>query len=157
LLAHRRARDELDIAKRNFALAASRAKLTRRLFKLGRENNFSVTDAETAFIRSENRLFVAQSESVNSGYRLMRALGTLVESPAYLKPIGVYSQRNNTRKDRTIRCLGKLSRSTGIQHRIYNNVRFSRDRHNHTYCPRGGQGKKGRRTGALKKLSSLLN
>ena len=93
LLAHRRARDELDIAKRNFELAASRAKLTRRLFKLGRENNFSVTDAETSFIRSENRLFVAQSESVNSGYRLMRALGTLVESPAYLKPIGVYNQQ----------------------------------------------------------------
>ncbi len=89
LLAHRRATQELDIAKRNFELAASRAKLTRRLFTLGRENNFSVTDAETAFIRSENRLFLAQSESVNSGYRLMRALGTLVESPAYLRPINI--------------------------------------------------------------------
>ncbi len=86
LLAHRRARAELDIAKRNFGLADSRAKLTRRLFKLGRENNFAVTDAETSFIRSESRLFLAQSESVNSGYRLMRALGTLVESPAHLKP-----------------------------------------------------------------------
>lgn len=86
LLAHRRARQELDIAARNFELAASRAKLTRRLFELGRENNFSVTDAETAFIQSENRLFFARSESVNSGYRLMRALGTLVESPQSLKP-----------------------------------------------------------------------
>lgn len=86
LLAHRRARQELDIARRNFELAASRAKLTRRLFELGRENNFSVTDAETAFIQSENRLFLARSESVNSGYRLMRALGTLVESPQSLKP-----------------------------------------------------------------------
>jgi len=93
LLAHRRAREELGIAKRNFSLAASRAKLTRRLFKLGRENNFSVTDAETAFIRSENRLFLARSESVNSGYRLMRALGTLVESPANLKPTGIYSKQ----------------------------------------------------------------
>jgi len=93
LLAHRRAREELGIAKRNFSLAASRAKLTRRLFKLGRENNFSVTDAETAFIRSENRLFLARSESVNSGYRLMRVLGTLVESPENLKPTGIYSQQ----------------------------------------------------------------
>ena len=90
LLAHRRAREELDIATQNFGLAASRAKLTRRLFELGRENNFSVTDAETAFIQSENRLFLAQSESVNSGYRLMRALGTLVESPAHLKPKSSY-------------------------------------------------------------------
>ena len=90
LLAHRRARKELDIATQNFGLAASRAKLTRRLFELGRENNFSVTDAETAFIRSENQLFLAQSESVNSGYRLMRALGTLVESPANLKPTSNY-------------------------------------------------------------------
>jgi outer membrane protein TolC len=86
LLAHRRAREELDIARRNFDLAASRAKLTRRLFELGRENNFSVTDAETALVLSEHRLFLARSESVNSGYRLMRALGTLVESPQYLKP-----------------------------------------------------------------------
>ena len=91
LLAHRRARQELDIATRNFGLAASRAQLTRRLFELGREDNFSVTDAETAFIRSENQLFLAQSESVNSGYRLMRALGTLVESPANLKPNSSYS------------------------------------------------------------------
>ena len=86
LLAHRRAREELNIAKRNFELAASRSKLTQRLFELGRENNFSVTDAESAFIQSEHRLFLARSESVNSGYRLMRALGTLVESPAHLKP-----------------------------------------------------------------------
>lgn len=86
LLAHRRARQELDIASRNHELAMSRAKLTRRLFELGRENNFSVTDAETALIQSEYRLFLARSESVNSGYRLMRALGTLVESPQYLKP-----------------------------------------------------------------------
>ncbi len=93
LLAHRRARQELNIATRNFGLAESRAKLTRRLFTLGREDNFSVTDAETAFVRSENQLFLAQSESVNSGYRLMRALGTLVESPANLKPKGIYSHQ----------------------------------------------------------------
>ena len=93
LLAYRRAVEQLDIAERNFDLATSRAELTRRLFELGRENNFSVTDAETAFVRSEQLLYLAQSESVNSGYRLMRALGTLVESPTYLKPIGVYSQQ----------------------------------------------------------------
>jgi len=91
LLAYRRALEELEIAKRNFGLASSRAELTRRLFELDRENNFSVTDAETAFIRSENLLFIARSESVNSGYRLMRALGTLVEAPASLKPAGIYS------------------------------------------------------------------
>jgi outer membrane protein TolC len=91
LLAYRRAVEQLDIAERNFDLATSRAELTRRLFELGRENNFSVTDAETAFVHSEHVLFLAQSESVNSGYRLMRALGTLVESPASLKPRGKYS------------------------------------------------------------------
>jgi len=91
LLAYRRAVEQLDIAERNFDLATSRAELTRRLFELGRENNFSVTDAETAFVHSEHSLFLAQSESVNSGYRLMRAMGTLVESPASLKPRGKYS------------------------------------------------------------------
>jgi len=91
LLAYRRAVEQLGIAERNFGLATSRAELTRRLYELGRENNFSVTDAETAFVHSEHLLFLAQSESVNSGYRLMRALGTLVESPASLKPRGKYS------------------------------------------------------------------
>lgn len=91
LLAYRRAIEELDIAERNFDLAASRAELTRRLFTLGRVDNFSVTDAETAFIQSESRLFLAQSESTNSGYRLMRAMGTLVETPGYLKPNRAYS------------------------------------------------------------------
>jgi outer membrane protein TolC len=90
LLAHRRAVEELDIATQNFGLATSRAKLTRRLFELGREDNFSVTDAETSLVRSENRMFLAQSESVNSGYRLMRALGTLVEAPVSLKPESSY-------------------------------------------------------------------
>ncbi|MCZ6619184.1 MAG: TolC family protein, partial [Gammaproteobacteria bacterium] len=86
-LAYRRAQAEVKIANRNFDLAAARGKLARRLFEFGRGDNFSVTDAETAFLQAERQLLLARAEASISGYRLFRALGTLIEVPQELKPV----------------------------------------------------------------------
>ena len=86
LLAYRRTLAEVKIAEKNFELAVARAKLARRLFELGRGDNFSVTDAEEAFLQAENRLFTTRPEALVSGYRLSRSLGTLIESPRGLRP-----------------------------------------------------------------------
>lgn len=86
LLAYRRAQAELKIADRNLDLAARRAKLARRLFALGRADNFSVTDAEVAYLQADNRLLSTRTEASISGYRLSRVLGTLVETPEPLRP-----------------------------------------------------------------------
>ncbi len=89
LLVYKRTQSELKIATRNLSLASSRAKLARRLFELGRGDNFSVTDAEEAFLQAENQLFSAQEEASLAGYRLSYILGTLIESPEVLKPISI--------------------------------------------------------------------
>ncbi|MEE8575351.1 MAG: TolC family protein [Thermodesulfobacteriota bacterium] len=92
LLKYRRASTEVKIAERNFELARGRAKLARRLFELGRGDNFTVTDAEEAYLRAENQLFSARSEVSISNYRLFRTLGTLVEIPEELRPKRVKRQ-----------------------------------------------------------------
>ncbi|MBU0679642.1 MAG: TolC family protein [Verrucomicrobia bacterium] len=86
LSAHLRARTDLEIARRNQELAANRAKLARRLFEIGRGDNFSATDAEQAYIQAEIQLLSAKAEASISAYSLLRALGTLVEHPDDLKP-----------------------------------------------------------------------
>ncbi len=83
---YRRVICEAEIAARNFDLANSRAKLARRLFDLGRGDNFSVTDSENAYLDAENRLLLAQSEISVNAFRIRRALGTLIETPKVMKP-----------------------------------------------------------------------
>lgn len=84
---YRRARTEVAIAKRNAKLAEGRAELSRRLFRLGRGDNFSVTDAEEAFAQAQTQLLTARAEVTLAGYRLKRTLGTLIEYPQNLKPV----------------------------------------------------------------------
>ncbi|MEK6691171.1 MAG: TolC family protein [Nitrospirota bacterium] len=86
LQAYRRAREELKIAEKNFKLAEGRSKLARRLFELGRGDNFSVTDAEEAYLQAENQLLSARAEETISGYRLFQTMGTVIETPEELKP-----------------------------------------------------------------------
>ncbi len=86
LAAYQRAQTEKTIAARNLKLAENRAELARRLFKAGRGDHFEVTDAEDAFVEARNQWLNAESEASLSGYRVMRTLGTLVESPDGLKP-----------------------------------------------------------------------
>jgi outer membrane protein TolC len=86
LMSCRSAHQELDIARRNLELAEGRAKLARQMFRLGRGDNFSVTDAEESLLDAENALNDAQSNWILSGYRLRLELGTLQDTPDDLKP-----------------------------------------------------------------------
>lgn len=84
--AYQRAMGDLKIAERNFTLAASRARLARRLFELGRGDNFSVTDAEEALTRAEDDLLTTRADASVAGYKMMRTMGTLIQFPDDLKP-----------------------------------------------------------------------
>jgi len=84
----RRTRSEAAIQKRNYQLATDRVTLARRLYEAGRVDNFSVTDAEDAFIKAEIQLLEARSAFVLSGYQLLNQMGTLLEVPGNLKPNG---------------------------------------------------------------------
>ena len=86
LLAYKRGMNELKIARRNFELAKARAVLARKMFELGRADNFSVTDAEIAYLSAENQLLQSETDTTLVGYRLRQALGTLLEIPSDLLP-----------------------------------------------------------------------
>lgn len=86
ITAYRRSLGDLKIAERNLRLAQSRARLARRLFELGRGDNFSVTDAEEALTEAEDQVYAARASASISGYRLLRTMGTLVQYPDDLKP-----------------------------------------------------------------------
>lgn len=83
---YQQARGELGIANRNFDLAERRARLARRLFEVGRGDSFSVSDAEDAVTDAEDQLRAARSAASIAGYRLLRSLGTLTETPGDLRP-----------------------------------------------------------------------
>jgi outer membrane protein TolC len=86
LLAYKRGMSELKIANRNFELAKARAVLARKMFELGRADNFSVTDAEMAYLSAENQLLQSETDTTLAGYRLRQTLGTLLETPSDLLP-----------------------------------------------------------------------
>jgi outer membrane protein TolC len=86
LLAQRRIQAELKIAEQNFKLAESRSRLARRLFALGRGENFPVTDAEEAYLLAEKQWLSAQADANMANYKLFYIMGTLVEVPKDLKP-----------------------------------------------------------------------
>ena len=86
LLAFERAKSEVNIAEKNLAAAKNRVRLARRLFEVGRSDNFSVTDAEEAYRTAENTFFSAKAEASAAAYRLLRVLGSLIEYPEDLKP-----------------------------------------------------------------------
>lgn len=84
--AYRQARAEFVIAGRNYASAQSRADLARRLFEMGRGDNFAAADAENAFVEAESALLASRASVCVSGYHLLRMMGTLTEPPESLKP-----------------------------------------------------------------------
>ena len=53
---------------------------------MGRADNFTVADAENGLLGAENDLLTARAALSVSTYRLLRTLGTLIESPEDLKP-----------------------------------------------------------------------
>lgn len=84
--AYRQVRTEFAIAGRNYAAAQSRAELARRLFEMGRGDNFAVSDAENAFVEAESSLLSTRAMICVTGYNLLRVMGTLTETPESLKP-----------------------------------------------------------------------
>ncbi len=86
LLAHDRAQAEILFAQRNLHLAESRATLARKLFEIGRGDNFSATDAESALQQAQSQMLSAQAGASIAAYRLLRAMGALLECPDDLKP-----------------------------------------------------------------------
>jgi len=84
--AYRQVRAEFTIAGRNFEAAQSRAELARRLFEMGRGDNFAVSDAENAFVETESTLLSIRARICVTGYNLLRIMGTLTEAPESLKP-----------------------------------------------------------------------
>lgn len=96
LLSYERARKQVVYAERNHVLARDRARLTLRLFNLGRETSFNVTDAETQLLDAETRMLASRADVSIQAYRLLRVLGTLVESPEDLRPATINLTMNNS-------------------------------------------------------------
>ena len=84
--AYRQVRAEFAIAGRNYEAAQARAELARRLFEMGRGDNFTVSDAENAFVEAESTLLSTRANICVAGYTLLRTTGTLTEAPPSLKP-----------------------------------------------------------------------
>jgi outer membrane protein TolC len=84
--AYRQVRAEFTIAGRNYEAAQSRAELARRLFEMGRGDNFAVSDAENAFVEAESTLLSTRARICIAGYNLFRIMGILTEAPLSLKP-----------------------------------------------------------------------
>jgi outer membrane protein TolC len=86
LLTYARAAQQVEFAGRNLRLATDRARLARRLFEIGRSDNFTVTDAESELLQAESEMLRSEAETNIAAYRLKRTTGTLLESPDDLRP-----------------------------------------------------------------------
>ncbi|HMO51818.1 MAG TPA: TolC family protein [Kiritimatiellia bacterium] len=84
--AYQRAAVNYRIALRNTDLAWKRLELAESMFRMGRGDNFSVTDAEAAHAAAVTSELAARAEASLSGYRLLYVLGRLLDTPHELKP-----------------------------------------------------------------------
>lgn len=90
--AYRRALTTLQINARSTTLAKKRLDLAANLFEIGEGDNFTVTDAEDAYLSAQNSFFDSRAEASLAGYRLLRVLGTLVAYPEELKPNEIHEE-----------------------------------------------------------------
>lgn len=82
---YHRSRTNHRIATRNRELADKRLELAEALFRMGRGDAFSLSDAEDAHAQAISAELTARSEASLAAFRLLRALGTLIEVPEDLK------------------------------------------------------------------------
>ena len=87
--AYRRSIADWHIKERNAALASKRFELAEAYFRLGKGDNFSVTDAEASWLEAESALLDARAEASLTGYRLLRGMGLLLPHDASLKPFAL--------------------------------------------------------------------
>lgn len=85
LSACRQTESEQTLAQRNLEIASQRANLAQRLYDKGRVDSTSTTDAEIELLEARTKLLDTRAEAVIAGYRLLRMMGMLVESPPELK------------------------------------------------------------------------
>lgn len=85
--AHRQAIAKARMAARNLALAAGRTTLARQRFSLDHSGDTAVADAESALLAATLSDLAAKADVSITAYELSRAMGTIVESPAELKPL----------------------------------------------------------------------
>ncbi len=86
MLAYRRSRADIGTLEANLENARARLELSRRLFETGRADNFSVTDAEEAFLDAQSDLLTGRADASLAAYDLLHTLGVLIEVPESLKP-----------------------------------------------------------------------
>src|SRR5690606_38398061 len=86
MLAYRRARADLATFESNLDHASARLELARRLFESGRTDNFSVTDAEEAYLDAESRLLAGEADATLAAWRCRHTTGVLIEYPAPRAP-----------------------------------------------------------------------
>lgn len=84
--AYQRADVNYRISIRNAELARKRLQLAESMFRLGQGDNFSVTDAESAHAIAIATELQDRAEASLAGYRLLNALGRLLEIPDEIKP-----------------------------------------------------------------------
>jgi len=58
------------------------------MFEIGRGDNFSVTDAEDAFVLAERQFLLARANASIVAYAFLDTLGTLIAASPELKPRG---------------------------------------------------------------------
>jgi len=86
LLAYDQAQLEITLAQRNYELAENRAKLARKLYEMGKGDNFTATDAENALLQAQIKLVLAEADAVVESYKLLRTVGMLIAYPEELEP-----------------------------------------------------------------------
>lgn len=86
LSAYQLAQEKVSVEERNYKLATDQARLSRRLFEMSRTDSFTASDAEDQLQLAESSVLAARAEASLAAYRVLRALGTLIEPPADLKP-----------------------------------------------------------------------
>lgn len=83
--AHHRAHASLRVAARNREIAFKRLELAEALFRMGRGDSFTLSEAENDHTQAVNAELAARTEASLSAHRLLASMGKLVEAPADLK------------------------------------------------------------------------
>ena len=79
------AKKELGLIEQNRELSAKQLELARSLYEMGKSDNLTVNESEKNFFEIETQQLQAQSRRTVNAYRLLYAMGILIEHPAELK------------------------------------------------------------------------
>jgi outer membrane protein TolC len=89
LLNYEQRQTEAALAEENYGVGRRRLTLAQRLFESDRSDAASVSDGEDELRQAQNQWLEARAAACVAGYRVLRAMGTLVDCPSELKPRGM--------------------------------------------------------------------